>query len=96
MSESIDFSLLKGSPEESQAVSAALLNTLKTRGVAKLKNHGLPAELIAEMFDYVSDKYLKQVAQFNWPLSDPQILCSSVRGQDDRQAPSWVDPEPRV
>jgi isopenicillin N synthase-like dioxygenase len=54
MSEAIDFSLLKGSPEESKAVSAALLATLKTRGVAKLKNHGLPAELIAEMFDYVS------------------------------------------
>lgn len=54
MSEAIDFSLLKGSPDESKAVSDALLATLKTRGVAKLRNHGLPAELIADMFNYVS------------------------------------------
>ncbi|KAJ5989255.1 hypothetical protein N7481_004465 [Penicillium waksmanii] len=66
MSEAIDFSLLKGSPEESKAVSAALLATLKTRGVAKLKNHGLPAELIAEMFDYTK-KF------FALPLEDKMI-----------------------
>jgi hypothetical protein len=54
MSQALDLSLLKGSPEERDAVSAALLDTLKTRGVAKLKNHGLPEDLIAEMFDYVS------------------------------------------
>lgn len=54
MSQALDLSLLKGSPEERDAVSAALLDTLKTRGVAKLKNHGLPEDLIAKMFDYVS------------------------------------------
>ena len=54
MSQVLDLSLLKGSLEESEAVSAALLETLKTRGVAKLKNHGLPEDLIATMFDYVS------------------------------------------
>ncbi|CAI7649217.1 unnamed protein product [Penicillium discolor] len=52
MSQALDLSLLKGSPEERDAVSAALLDTLKTRGVAKLKNHGLPEDLIAKMFDY--------------------------------------------
>jgi hypothetical protein len=26
---------------------------LKTRGVAKLKNHGLPEDLISQLFDYV-------------------------------------------
>lgn len=55
MSQALDLSLLKGSPEERDAVSAALLDTLKTRGVAKLKNHGLPEDLIAKMFDYVSN-----------------------------------------
>jgi isopenicillin N synthase-like dioxygenase len=55
MSESIDLSLLKGTSEENQAVSATLLKTLKTRGVAKLKNHGLPEELISQLFDYVCD-----------------------------------------
>lgn len=54
MSQALDLSLLKGPPEERDAVSAALLETLKTRGVAKLKNHGLPEDLIAKMFDYVS------------------------------------------
>jgi predicted membrane metal-binding protein len=54
MSQALDLSLLKGSPEQRDAISAALLDTLKTRGVAKLKNHGLPEELISKMFDYVS------------------------------------------
>lgn len=55
MSQALDLSLLKGSPEERDAVSTALLDTLKTRGVAKLKNHGVPEDLIAKMFDYVSN-----------------------------------------
>lgn len=55
MSQALDLSLLKGSPEERDAVSTALLETLKTRGVAKLKNHGVPEDLIAKMFDYVSN-----------------------------------------
>lgn len=53
MPEVIDLSLLKGTPEQRDAVSTALLHTLKTRGVAQLKNHGLPEDLISEMFDYV-------------------------------------------
>ncbi|KAJ5513782.1 Oxoglutarate/iron-dependent dioxygenase [Penicillium fimorum] len=52
MPQTLDLSLLKGSPEQRDAVSAALLDKLKTRGVAKLKNHGLPEDLIAKMFDY--------------------------------------------
>ncbi|KAJ5852717.1 uncharacterized protein N7529_012102 [Penicillium soppii] len=52
MSNVIDLSLLKGTPEQRDQVSKTLLRTLKTRGVAQLKNHGLPEELIAEMFDY--------------------------------------------
>ncbi|KAJ5354907.1 hypothetical protein N7541_005951 [Penicillium brevicompactum] len=52
MSPVIDLSLLKGTPEEKAATSAALLQTLKTRGVAQLKNHGLPEKLISDMFDY--------------------------------------------
>lgn len=55
MSEALDLSLLNGTPEQRDALSAALLDTLKTRGVAKLKNHGLPANLIAKMFEYVSE-----------------------------------------
>lgn len=54
MTEAIDLALLKGTPVEREATSAALLKTLKTRGVAKLKNHGLPDHLVEEMFDYVS------------------------------------------
>lgn len=55
MSEALDLSLLNGTPEQRDALSAALLDTLKTRGVAKLKNHGLPENLIAKMFEYVSE-----------------------------------------
>jgi isopenicillin N synthase-like dioxygenase len=64
MSSVIDLSLLKGTPEQRDSVSAALLHTLKTRGVAQLKNHGLPEELITEMFDYVCWK--------ERPLSSPK------------------------
>ncbi|KAF7585780.1 hypothetical protein BBP40_010133 [Aspergillus hancockii] len=52
VTEAIDLSLLKGTPEQGESVSNALLATLKTRGVAKLKNHGLPNDLIDELFDY--------------------------------------------
>jgi isopenicillin N synthase-like dioxygenase len=52
--EAIDLSLLKGTPEERESVSQALLTTLKTHGVAELKNHDLPDDLIDELFDYVS------------------------------------------
>ncbi|OJJ30905.1 hypothetical protein ASPWEDRAFT_54237 [Aspergillus wentii DTO 134E9] len=52
MSEALDISLLKGTPEQREATSAALLKILKTRGVAKLKNHSLPDELIEKLFDY--------------------------------------------
>lgn len=54
MAEALDLSLLKGTPEQQELVSAALLKTLKTRGVAKLKNHGRPDNLINKLFAYVS------------------------------------------
>jgi isopenicillin N synthase-like dioxygenase len=53
MPEFIDLSLLKGTAEQRSYVSNSLLHTLKIRGVAQLKNHGLPEDLISEMFDYV-------------------------------------------
>lgn len=56
MSETLDLSLLKGTSQQREEVSNALLHTLKTKGCAKLKNHGLPAELISEMFDQVSSQ----------------------------------------
>ncbi|KAJ5137535.1 uncharacterized protein N7443_010172 [Penicillium atrosanguineum] len=52
MSETLDLSLLKGTPEQREAVSTALLKTLKTRGGAKLKNHGLSDDLVHNLFDY--------------------------------------------
>lgn len=54
MSEALDLSLLKGTPEQRDDVSSAMLMTLETRGVAKLKNHGLSDDLIYRLFDYVS------------------------------------------
>ncbi|KAJ5156134.1 hypothetical protein N7492_008937 [Penicillium capsulatum] len=66
MTEAIDLALLKGTPAERETTSAALLKTLKTRGVAKLKNHGLPDELVEEMFEYTR-KF------FNLPLEDKMI-----------------------
>lgn len=53
MSETLDLSLLKGTPEQRAEISAALLKTLKTKGCAKLKNHGIPDELVHELFDQV-------------------------------------------
>lgn len=54
MSEAIDLSLLKGTPQEREQISAELLHSLKTRGGVKLKNHGLPDKLVHELFDWVS------------------------------------------
>ncbi|KAB8206579.1 hypothetical protein BDV34DRAFT_79979 [Aspergillus parasiticus] len=52
MSEALDLSLLKGTPEQREEISAALLHALKTRGGVKLKNHGLPDKLVHELFDW--------------------------------------------
>lgn len=53
MTEAIDLALLKGTPEQRAETSAALLKTLKTRGVAKLMNHGVPRDLIDQLFERV-------------------------------------------
>ncbi|KAJ5608807.1 hypothetical protein N7528_009374 [Penicillium herquei] len=66
MSESLDLSLLKGTPQQRKDISAALLHTLKTKGCAKLKNHGLPDDLINEMFDYTRQF-------FELPLEDKML-----------------------
>jgi isopenicillin N synthase-like dioxygenase len=60
MCKALDLSLLKGTSEEREAISAALLDTLKTRGVARLKNHSLPESLITKLFDYVSTLHSKE------------------------------------
>ncbi|KAE8370848.1 hypothetical protein BDV27DRAFT_165000 [Aspergillus caelatus] len=52
MSEALDLSMLKGTPEQREQISAELLHGLKTRGGVKLKNHGLPDELVHELFDW--------------------------------------------
>ena len=73
MSEALDLALLKGTPEQREAVSTALLKTLKTRGGAKLKNHGLPDDLVHNLFDYVRDTCL--LCLHNSHLStDSQVL----------------------
>lgn len=53
MSKALDLSLLKGTPEQREAICAELLRVLKTRGGVKLKNHGISDELIDGLFDYV-------------------------------------------
>ncbi|KAE8332533.1 hypothetical protein BDV39DRAFT_216634 [Aspergillus sergii] len=52
MSEALDLSLLKGTPEQREQISAELLHALKTRGGVKLKNHGLPDKLVHDLFDW--------------------------------------------
>lgn len=95
MSEALDLSLLKGTPEQREAVSAALLKTLKTRGGAKLKNRGLPDHLIHGLFDYVSDTCLRGLSVTHLSV-DSQVLRPFARGQDDSQASSRVHPQPRI
>ncbi|RAQ76921.1 leucoanthocyanidin dioxygenase, partial [Aspergillus flavus] len=52
MSEALDLSLLKGTPEQREQISAELLHALKTRGGVKLKNHGLPDKVVHDLFDW--------------------------------------------
>lgn len=95
MSEALDLSLLKGTPEQREEVSAALLKTLKTRGGAKLKNHGLPDELIHGLFDYVSDTLLRGLP-VTYLSTDSEVLRPFARGQDDGQASSRIHAQPRI
>ena len=46
----LDLSLLN-SPSQSQLFCNDLLATLKSRGVARLANHGIPEETINQLFD---------------------------------------------
>lgn len=50
----LDMSLFFGTCEEQQKFSSALLQHLKSRGVAKIKNHGIPDEQISGLFHMVS------------------------------------------
>lgn len=49
---SLDFSLFH-SPDQSQSFCNDLLDTLKKRGVARLTNHGIPDDVIFQLFDMV-------------------------------------------
>lgn len=49
---SLDFSLFH-SPNQSQSFCNDLLDTLKKRGVARLTNHGIPDDIIFQLFDMV-------------------------------------------
>lgn len=49
---SLDFSLFH-SPDQSQSFCNDLLDTLKKRGVARLTNHGIPDDVISQLFDMV-------------------------------------------
>lgn len=49
----LDMSLFFGTPEQQKEFSSALLRTLKTRGVAKIKNHSIPESEISRMFELV-------------------------------------------
>ncbi|CAM1508219.1 Fc.00g050670.m01.CDS01 [Cosmosporella sp. VM-42] len=50
LTESLDMSLFFGTPEQKKQFCDSLLNILKKRGVAKIKNHGIPEEMIHELF----------------------------------------------
>lgn len=47
----LDMALFFGTPE--QSFSSSLLKHLKSRGVAKIKNHGIPDEQISQLFEIV-------------------------------------------
>ncbi|KAH8651371.1 hypothetical protein BX600DRAFT_502104 [Xylariales sp. PMI_506] len=50
--DAVDMSLFFGTPEQQQEFCTALLSSLKTRGVAKIKNHGISEKTIQELFDW--------------------------------------------
>lgn len=83
MSEALDLSMLKGTPEQRETICAELLKTLKTRGGVKLKNHGISDELIDQLFDYVSSTAFELVGLRAHNSTDSQVLRSVPRGEDD-------------
>lgn len=50
----LDMSLFFGTSEQQNEFSLALLQTLKSRGVAKIKNHSIPEAEITRLFEMVS------------------------------------------
>jgi hypothetical protein len=70
MSEALDLSLLKGIPQQREEISAALLHGLKTRGGVKLKNHGLPDQVVNDLFDWVSSYNL-----ICWKAVSAKLTC---------------------
>ena len=49
----LDLSLINSTPEQSQAFCNDLLDTLEKRGVARLTDHGIPNEIIDNLFNMV-------------------------------------------
>ncbi|OBT76839.1 hypothetical protein VF21_04796 [Pseudogymnoascus sp. 05NY08] len=86
MSDALDMSLFFGTPEQQVEFCTALLDTLKTRGVAKLKNHGIPQETIHSLFDWArkffSLSYEEKMVAKHPPKANPNRGYSYV-GQEN-------------
>ena len=50
----IDMSLYFGTPQQKQEFCTSLLDVLKKRGCVKVQNHGIPDEMVHELFEQVS------------------------------------------
>lgn len=83
LSDALDMSLFFGTPEQQVEFCTALLDTLKKRGVAKLKNHGIPQETIYSLFDWVAHSFPeeKETQLINSGLGS-QVLQLVLRRED--------------
>ena len=70
--DSLDMSLSFGDEQQQQQFGSTLLQALKSRGVAKIKNHGIPDDQISELFNVVG-------CPIRLPLRLPQTdLCLHI------------------
>ena len=89
----LDMSLFFGSPEQQQSFSLSLLRHLKSRGVAKIKNHGIPDNQISQLFELVkslricncyamrstrmSNKVVRLIKEFTFAQAKPRHRINS-------------------
>lgn len=75
-------SLFFGTPEQQVEFCTALLDTLKKRGVAKLKNHGIPQETIHSLFDWVAHSLPEEETKLINSGLGSQVLRLVLRRED--------------
>lgn len=98
----IDFSLyLKGTDQGKRQVAKAFVSNLKRDGFAKLQNHGVPPEVVSQIWDWVmlsvltpteGVSHFARVVCFSISRKTRRRRSSTFPGQAYNADGAWWDP----